>query len=92
MTPNYWGAETEEAFRKLYMDTYTQVPLSGFNTIHPALRFGWDKALASEFPTETWEEVEDDLERGWNETHTQHGSWQDMKNHVRSAWEKAKQD
>ena len=92
MAPTYWDAETEEAFKKLYVDTYGEVTLSGFDGVKPGLRFGWDKALADEFPGETWEEVEDALERTWKETHNHHGSWQDMKKHIRRAWEKAKHD
>ena len=93
MAPSYWSAETEQAFKKLYLDTYTNGgPLEGFDNIQPGLRFGWDKALASEYPNETWEEVEEDLERTWKETHSHHGTWQDMKKHVRRAWEMAKKD
>jgi|GEM_PF-1232128 hypothetical protein len=92
MAPTYWDAETEEVFKKLYVDAYEGVPLSGFNGVKPGLRFGWDKALASEYPNETWEEVEDDLERTWKEMHTHHGSWQDMKEHVHRAWKMAKKD
>lgn len=92
MAPNNWDMETEEAFKKLYVDTYERVPLAGFDGLQPGLRFGWDKGLAEEFPGETWEEVEDDLERAWKETHSQHGSWQDMKEHIRRGWVKAKQD
>jgi len=90
MKRDYWNEATENAFKGIYPDPYGAGIL--FEDIRPALRFGWNHALADEYPNETWEEVEEDMERAWQEAHSQHGQWSEIKKHVRQAWEKARAD
>lgn len=89
MAKQFWKDDVSEAFREIYVD-----PNSGyftpFDDVKPALEFGWNHALANEFPNENWEQVEADLERIWHKKHQSHGTWPEMKRHVRHAWEKAR--
>lgn len=91
MKRSHWDEETQEAFRLAYIDPYGGPSSTVFDDVEPALRFGWNRALASEYPNETWEEVEEDLERAWLEA-PRPSEWAEIKQHVRDAWEKARAD
>ena len=93
MKHDYWDEAAEKAFRSIYPDPYSgMIYEDPFDEVKPALRFGWNHALADEYPGETWEEVEEDLERAWREAHSHQGEWEKIKKHVREAWERAKAD
>ena len=92
MKHEYWNDATKDTFRAVYADPYDGNIYEPFGSIEPALRFGWNQALAAEYPGESWEEVEADLERVWHENHSHHGEWAELKKHVRHAWEKARSD
>ncbi len=92
MSSNYWNPDTSAQFKEFWVDPYGASMKEPFEDIEPALSFGWDHALMAEYPGETWEEVEDELQRGWKETHQVYGVWSEMKEHVRNAWTKARAD
>ncbi|MCD6291500.1 MAG: hypothetical protein J7M34_13435 [Anaerolineae bacterium] len=92
MRHNYWDEETSKAFREMYSDPYGGIYFEPFDDVEPALQFGWNHALADEYPNESWEEVEEDLERAWRESHRHVGEWEKLKEHVRYAWERARED
>lgn len=91
MTRQYWNQDVSDSFQKVYLDPRIGY-VGPFDALKPALRFGWNHALASEYPNETWEEVEEDLERAWVEAHPQHGTWQEMKQYIHHAWDQARAD
>lgn len=90
MVADRWNKETDLAFQDWYFNTYGQGTIPTYEDITSALRFGWNHALASEYPQETWEEVEEELERAWKESHQDEGLWADLKQHVREAWQRAR--
>ena len=92
MSNNYWDQDTSETFEKYWVNPYGLSMQKPFEDMEPALRFGWNRALASEYPNETWEEVEEDLERAWKNAHPEHGIWAEIKKHVQDAWMKAHSD
>jgi len=92
MANNYWNEETSAQFKEFWVDPYGASLKEPFEEIEPALSFGWNRALASEYPNETWEEVEEELERDWKEAHHDQGVWAKMKQHVQNAWMKARAD
>lgn len=89
MSDSYWNQHTANAFEEVYLDPYGDLAIPQEHR-QAAYQFGWDHALADEYPGETWEDVELDMERGWRESHQRHGEWAKMKAFVRHAWEKAK--
>lgn len=91
MAKQYWNQEVSDAFQQAYVDPNAGF-IAPFGSARLALRFGWERALKDEYPNESWEEVEEDLERAWHEKHRQEGTWQEMKQHVRHAWEQARVD
>jgi hypothetical protein len=54
----------------------------------PAYRFGYDMASDRRYPYGSWETIEPELRRNWNQTHADN-SWDEFKASVRYAWEKA---
>jgi len=90
METNHWTKESDQAFHGWYFNAYGQGSIPTYEDITPALRFGWNHALAAEYPQETWEEVEEDLERAWNESHKHEGVWAEIKHHVQTAWQRAR--
>ena len=92
MSRDYWTESTSDYFREFWIDPSGQSLKTPYEDIEPALRFGWNRALAAEYPNETWEEIEMDLERMWNEEHPQHGIWSEIKLFVHDSWMRARSD
>ncbi len=92
MANNYWHQETCATFTKFCVDPYGLAMKEPFEDIEPALSFGWNHALTTEYPGRTWEEVESELQREWKETHRDQGVWPEIKGFVRDAWMKARSD
>ena len=60
-----------------------------YSEYEPAYRFGWENAARPEYRGRKFNEVESDLERGWEKTKgktTQ--SWHEVKDATRDAWDR----
>lgn len=69
---------------------YATRPYAGTNPYdyyRPAYRYGFESA--NRYRGRTWEEVESDLERGWERfEHRTQATWQQIKDAVRDAWDR----
>ena len=92
MAKDYWDPKTSAEFKDFWIDPYSGLTSDAFDAVEPAYSFGWNSALAAEYPHETWDDAEGDLEQQWNASHQHHGPWSEMKEHVREAWTKARAD
>lgn len=58
-----------------------------YSEYEPAYRYGWESAGRPEYRGRKFEEVENDLEKGWDKAKgTTSQSWQDVKRATRDAW------
>jgi hypothetical protein len=57
----------------------------------PAYRYGWESATRPEYRTRTFEEVESDLERGWDKLKgNARETWRDVREATRDAWNRVR--
>ena len=62
-------------------------PNQSFDEIAPAYRYGTESA--NRFNGRQWNDVETDLERGWDQARgASRSTWQDAKQAVRDAWDR----
>jgi hypothetical protein len=78
---------TEEQY---WRDNYRTRPYAAnhtYDTLAGGYRYGYDSAVR--YPGRQWDEVEADLERGWN-TYEYRGqsTWAQVKEAVRDAWDR----
>lgn len=91
---DYWTDEVREIFRLLYTDPNSPAIVSPYEEMEPALKYGWNKGIdvAPDYPTLTWDEVAEELERGWLEK-TKTGKtlkpWKEVADLVKDVWQKA---
>jgi hypothetical protein len=74
-----------------FHDHYRSTALSSghsYDDYVPAYRFGYDQASDMRYANGTWDAVENDLRRDWEQRDP--NSWVDFKAAVRYAWEKAR--
>jgi hypothetical protein len=76
-----------EDFRKHYQANYASNQYS-FSSYQPAYQYGYKLADDVRYRDRTWTEIEPEVRRDW-ETRNQ-GAWEDFKDSVRYAWERAK--
>ncbi|PYQ67242.1 MAG: hypothetical protein DMF54_05135 [Acidobacteria bacterium] len=58
-----------------------------YEDYEPAYRYGWESAIRPEYRSRKFEDVESDLERGWDKVKgkTKEG-WRDVREATRDAW------
>jgi hypothetical protein len=76
-----------EDFRKHYRTNYANNQYS-FNNYQPAYQYGYGLADDPRYTGRTWMEIEPEVRRDWESRG--HGAWEDFKDSVRYAWERAK--
>lgn len=60
-----------------------------YSEYEPAYRYGWESAARPEYRGRKFQEVESDLERGWEKTKGKTAqSWHDVKDATRDAWDR----
>ena len=79
---------TEEQY---WRDNYAGRPYIGTNSEfdywRPAYRYGYESA--NTYPGRKWNEVENDLRRGWDKfEHRGKTTWEQIKDAVRDGWER----
>jgi hypothetical protein len=78
---NYWRAN--------YMARPYVKADRGFEYYEPGYRYGFEEA--QRLAGRTWNDVRDDLERGWNEfRYRGEARWDDVRDAARDAWERIK--
>ncbi|MDQ6892469.1 MAG: hypothetical protein M3167_07290 [Acidobacteriota bacterium] len=62
-----------------------------FDDYEPAYRYGWESATRSDYTGRRFDEVESDLERGWDKTKgtTKH-AWHEVREATRDAWNRVR--
>lgn len=62
-----------------------------FDDYEPAYRYGWESATRSDYTGRRFDEVESDLERGWDKTkgNTKH-AWYEVREATRDAWDRVR--
>lgn len=62
-----------------------------YTEYEPAYRYGWESASRPEYKERRFEDVETDLERGWDNAKGQtRANWNDAKSATRDAWERVR--
>jgi hypothetical protein len=62
-----------------------------FDDYEPAYRYGWESATQSDYTGRRFDEVESDLERGWDKTKgTSRHAWQEVREATRDAWDRVR--
>jgi uncharacterized protein YcfJ len=62
-----------------------------YTEYEPAYRYGWESATRPEYRERRFEEVETDLERGWDRAKgTTRQTWYDVKDATRDAWDRVR--
>jgi uncharacterized protein YcfJ len=84
---------TEE--EKFWRDNYRNRPYyrAGweYTEYEPAYRYGWESAARPEYRERRFEDVETDLERGWDRAKgTTRRTWYDVKDATRDAWDRVR--
>lgn len=75
--------------------TYTTRPYyrtgSSYEEYEPAYRYGWESATRPEYRGREFDDVQSDLERGWEKAKgkTREG-WRDVKDATRDAWNRVR--
>lgn len=81
--------DTEDTF---WRGNYSSRPYASsdrnYDFYRPAYRYGYQSASTT-YKGRRWEEVENDLERGWDKAKGESkGIWADVKNAARDAWDR----
>jgi len=82
---------TEEA--AFWRDNYKKRPYyvtgKAYDEYEPAYRYGWESAARPEYRDRKFNEVEGDLEKGWDKAKGTTGrAWHDVKDATRDAWDR----
>ena len=79
----YWG--------KTYNTRPYYRPGRTYEEYQPAYRYGWESASRAEYRNRQFDEVESDLERGWETARgkTREG-WRDVREATRDAWNRVR--
>jgi len=89
-----WGTEGwSDADREHWRQSFSSRPYvqadRGFEHYEPAYRYG--TAAAHHHANREWNDVEGDLERGWDKARgTSKSAWGDAKDAVRDAWDRVR--
>ena len=80
---------------KFWRDNYSKRPYyrtgREYNEYEPAYRYGWESASRPENRERRFEDVETDLERGWDRAKgTTRATWNDAKDATRDAWDRVR--
>lgn len=80
---------------KYWRDNYRNRPYYStgreYTEYEPAYRYGWESASRPEYRERRFEEVETDLERGWDRAKgTTRATWNDAKDATRDAWDRVR--
>jgi hypothetical protein len=82
---------TEEAafWRENYNKRPYYVTGKPYSEYEPAYRYGWESASRPEYRGRKFNEVEGELEKGWDKTKGTTGrAWHDVKDATRDAWDR----
>ena len=82
---------TEEAsfWRENYNKRPYYVTGKPYSEYEPAYRYGWESAARPEYRGRKFNEVEGDLEKGWDKAKGTTGrAWHDVKDATRDAWDR----
>jgi phage tail tape-measure protein len=82
----------EDAYwRKTYSTRSYYRPGRTYEEYEPAYRYGWENASRAEYSNRQFDEVESDLERGWETAKgkTREG-WRDVREATRDAWNRVR--
>jgi hypothetical protein len=82
---------TEEAnyWRQNYSKRPYYVTGKPYDEYEPAYRYGWESAARPEYRDRKFQEIEGDLEKGWDKTKYAAGrSWRDVKDATRDAYDR----
>jgi len=77
----------EPSFRRHYETNYRTSDYA-YNQHQPAYRYGYDLATDYRYRDRTWEELEPEARRRWEEINE--GTWEEFKASVRHGWEEVK--
>ncbi|HEX6386437.1 MAG TPA: hypothetical protein VF177_17335 [Anaerolineae bacterium] len=77
----------EPSFRQHY-ETHYRVSDYSYDQYQPAYRYGYDLATDYRFRDLTWEEVEPEARRRWEEVNE--GTWEDFKESIHHGWNEVK--
>jgi uncharacterized protein (TIGR02271 family) len=84
------GFETYESdYRNHFQSNYGQGGRS-YNDYQPAYRYGHTLATDERYRGRDWNEVEPEARRHWETEHRDQGAWEDFKDSVRHAWNRAR--
>lgn len=80
---NYW--------KENYRNRPYYKPGREYGDYEPAYRYGWESATRPEFKNRKFDEVEKDLESGWDKTKgTTNQTWYEMREATRDAWDRVR--
>ena len=86
-TPADWHVEND-----YWRKNYSTRPYAGtfdYDYYEPGYRYGFESA--NRYENRSWNDVESDLERGWDSfQYRGKSTWQQVKDAVRDAWERAR--
>jgi len=98
-TPSHRWEDVADQYRTEWERTHPNTP---WNDISYGYRYGWESAHDPRYGDRNWNDVERDLNSGWNDWQTRNRtssagqqiqqSWADLKDNVRHGWEKAKRE
>jgi len=83
------GFESYDAeFRKNFTSTYgSRGKNSTYETYAPAYRYGYELASDQRYSGKEWSTFESDARRDWETRHPSQGTWDEVKDAVRHAWD-----
>jgi uncharacterized protein (TIGR02271 family) len=74
-------------FNGHYNTTYAQTG-RGYSVYEPGYRYGYDLGTDRRYHNRSWAEVEPEARRYWETNYKDQGTWEDIKDSVRYAWNK----
>jgi hypothetical protein len=85
MKPMDWN--TEDTYWREHYKTRPYASSYEYTYYQPGYRYGYESA--HRYTGKTWDEVENDLQRGWDKLEYRgHSTWENIKMAVRDAWDR----
>jgi hypothetical protein len=82
-----WDAEDTYWRTNYRTRPYASTAGRDYDYYRPGYRYGFE--AANRYPDRKWNDVEDELARGWNAfEHRANSTWEQMKDAVRDAWDR----
>lgn len=83
--------EDEEYYRKIWEGTENRPADRSFENARPAYYLGHVAASNPDYATRSWNDVQQDLSRGWSdECATRYGSWVSVSDYARAGYERGR--